>query len=501
MEDPFSDIAEYVEGIAAGGQGRIDEYELTGQPRLQPSASNIVAVKTFFPDMSNNLASDALNELHALRVFIGCPNIVQLLDVDIRIIDNEDEHEYQGVHASLMIPYYTSDLDVFIKTISFIERLKYSNDIINQLLTALAQLYHRGIIHRDIKPSNILMNYQYDKETKQLLSIPELYLADFGLSTQLSCNKAYRNLSTQSEAYTRAYRPPELFIDKPKYSEKADIWAAGITLAEFFMGSDLISPDSIYDSYVIQQILSKLQHPLPGDALNLQALQNLDIHDSIDVRKIFEENMSAFHFSAIPPETITLLTSMLAVNPDDRISITELIPNATLCKFIDMQLSRGESISLVKTSYYETVSELIRMSRTFKLMPRTCIAAIDLLDRYLHNYELQDDLLLVWSALLHLAANFIEIYAPELGDFMWFLKNKFTLNELRETEVSMLKDMDYIIISCEIDDYVHEVQNIPDVYLILDATYKLIDRDNIYAGSLPYSEIIQYFEIANKNFK
>lgn len=62
--------------------------------------------------------------------------------------------------------------------------------IAHQLSMALHFLRTFNIIHRDIKPENILLtgtqyNY-YDHLSKMHYTVPEVKLADFGLSTILS---------------------------------------------------------------------------------------------------------------------------------------------------------------------------------------------------------------------------------------------------------------------------------------------------------------------------
>src|SRR5437868_4411896 len=235
----FKNVSVFMSKIAEGQQGIVDKHRLLYNPQIQlPDLSGtrnlnlqFVAVKNFFSDDHGHISEIALRELHAFYLMMGCANIVQLLDVTSVIIHEE-------VVLRVMMPYHTSDLATFIKVIPFIERIKYAENIINQLLTGLYQLYYRGIIHRDIKPDNILMDYEYGSGSggsKELLFIPQVYIADFGLSIQLPCDRHYRNIDLSINVYTPAFRPPEILGEHSNYTDKADIWAMGITLLEYFI--------------------------------------------------------------------------------------------------------------------------------------------------------------------------------------------------------------------------------------------------------------------------
>ena len=93
-------------------------------------------------------------------------------------------------------------------------------DLGGQLMTRLTDLHNKGIIHRDIKPDNTLL------DSKGFLT-----LADFGGSEQTN------NAETRFDELvgTPPYLAPELLHGKD-YSFKADVWSAGITLAEMLTG-------------------------------------------------------------------------------------------------------------------------------------------------------------------------------------------------------------------------------------------------------------------------
>ena len=160
--DKFKDISIFYDELGSGFQSTVDLNKLINVPRIQPTDKNLVAIKNYKPDQFDDLDAGAIKELNILYRVMGCPHLIQLLDVDILIIN-------QKMILRMMIPYHTNDLTHFIKEISFDEKLKYVRVIIDQLLNALLQLSIKGIIHRDIKPDNILIDYEYDIDTNILL--------------------------------------------------------------------------------------------------------------------------------------------------------------------------------------------------------------------------------------------------------------------------------------------------------------------------------------------
>ena len=114
-------------------------------------------------------------------------------------------------------------------------------DILEQILQALHYLHDEmGIVHRDIKPENFLM---YNDKGRN-----KIKLIDFGFATYA------KNLEFMTEQIgTPNYSAPEIFEDKP-YTNKVDIWSAGIVLYNMING---MQPFSSNEKTLMDQVLHR----------------------------------------------------------------------------------------------------------------------------------------------------------------------------------------------------------------------------------------------------
>jgi serine/threonine protein kinase len=92
--------------------------------------------------------------------------------------------------------------------------------LIRQLCEALDYAHRQGVIHRDVKPSNCFV-----------LQNGRLKVLDFGIAASADQHPGQIQL-----VGTLPYMAPELFGSFPRYTEKVDIWAAGVTLYQLLTG-------------------------------------------------------------------------------------------------------------------------------------------------------------------------------------------------------------------------------------------------------------------------
>ncbi|KAF9974197.1 hypothetical protein BGZ73_002450 [Actinomortierella ambigua] len=89
--------------------------------------------------------------------------------------------------------------------------------IAQEIARGLAYIHHNGIIHRDLKSMNVLLTGRM-----------EVKLCDFGLATL----KVRSASSTTTLRGTIRWMAPELFVFRPTYSTKSDIYALGMVMWE-----------------------------------------------------------------------------------------------------------------------------------------------------------------------------------------------------------------------------------------------------------------------------
>ncbi|KAL0387120.1 UNVERIFIED_CONTAM: Serine/threonine-protein kinase PEPKR2 [Sesamum radiatum] len=99
--------------------------------------------------------------------------------------------------------------------------------IIKELMLAVRYCHEMGVVHRDIKPENIL-----------LTTSGQMKLADFGLAVRILDGQSLNGV-----VGSPAYVAPEVLLGN--YSEKVDIWSAGVLLHALLVGVLPFQGDSL----------------------------------------------------------------------------------------------------------------------------------------------------------------------------------------------------------------------------------------------------------------
>ncbi|XP_066351828.1 serine/threonine-protein kinase PEPKR2-like [Miscanthus floridulus] len=92
-------------------------------------------------------------------------------------------------------------------------------NVIKELMAVLKYCHEMGVVHRDVKPENVL-----------LTKAGRLKLADFGLAVRVAEGQQLIGV-----AGSPAYVAPEVLLGN--YSQKVDVWAAGVLLHVLLMGT------------------------------------------------------------------------------------------------------------------------------------------------------------------------------------------------------------------------------------------------------------------------
>lgn len=146
------------------------------------------------------------------------------------------------------------------------------------LLKALHYCHHViHVVHKDIKPDNIMIGHN-----------EEAVLIDFGLAVE--CAPDLHNSMVDMEAGTRMYFAPEILTAKPKFGEKTDVWALGVTMYEALTGI----------------------HPFAGSH-NMFALNALILENKVNFELIADE---------VARKTVK---KMMTVDPEKRAGVKDLL--------------------------------------------------------------------------------------------------------------------------------------------------------------------------------
>jgi len=160
-------------------------------------------------EMNNQLRS-VQKEIKSMKK-LNHVNVVRLLGYDLKC--NVD-----GKSAIVMVQELAQKGELFdylMHTNKFEQPLAIA--IFHQLIAALSVIHGAGIAHRDLKPENLLFDNDFN-----------LKIVDFGFSYIYKKGENPRTLM-RTELGTKGYMAPEI-LDHAKYTEAADIFAAGVIL-------------------------------------------------------------------------------------------------------------------------------------------------------------------------------------------------------------------------------------------------------------------------------
>eukprot|EP00062_Callorhinchus_milii_P002288 gi/632938326/ref/XP_007904570.1/ PREDICTED: G2/mitotic-specific cyclin-B2 [Callorhinchus milii] len=90
------------------------------------------------------------------------------------------------------------------------------------------------------------------------------------------------------------------------------------------------------------------------------------------------------------------------------------------------------------------VDWLIQVHSRFHLLQETLYMGIAIVDRFLQSQPVsRKNLQLVGVTAMLLASKYEEMYAPEIGDFVYITDNAYTKAQIRQMEILILKELDF----------------------------------------------------------
>jgi serine/threonine protein kinase len=305
-------------GLGSGTFGSVSSY-------YDNISRNFVALKK--QRIVDKINPEQTTDLkHILREI----NILLHLSPHLNILHMENFfRDHDNIY--IVTPYHKQTLTKLIyetkkfKTYLPLNKIK---TIISHILHGLKWMHFKGVIHADLKPDNIMDNNKTGN----------MEIIDFGSAKHFMGNQPYK-FKYGTDIVTATYRAPELFPNSAYYdcslTSSVDMWSVGVILLQLltpFYDEHDDSPFSItYErrKKYFQHINEKEPNAKDMEAWNTiyNVIVENAISDFIDKelytiskQKILTHIKKYSHLKQIPDDLLDLLFSLLALNPQKRLS-------------------------------------------------------------------------------------------------------------------------------------------------------------------------------------
>ncbi|XP_030655642.1 cyclin-dependent kinase-like 4 [Nomascus leucogenys] len=329
---------EKYEKLAEIGEG---SYGIVFKCRNKTSGQ-VAAIKKFVQSEDNPVTKKiALREIRTLKQ-LKHPNLVNLTEVfrrkkkiylvfeycDHTLLNELERNPNRLVIGALQFlnpsPYLVSQFQYLLScTYRLLDPDQTSviadaviKSVLWQTLQGLNFCHIHNYMHRDMKPENILI-------TKQGI----IKICDFGFARILIPGDAYTGYVA-----TRWYRAPELLVGDTHYGSSVVIWAIGCVFAELLTGQPLWPGKSDIDQlYLIIRTLGKIPRR--------QSIFNRFFHD-ISIPEPEDKETLEEKFSDTHPVALSFMKGCLKMNPDDRLTCSQLLESPYFDSFQEDQIKR-----------------------------------------------------------------------------------------------------------------------------------------------------------------
>ncbi|XP_039316363.1 mitogen-activated protein kinase 9 isoform X3 [Saimiri boliviensis] len=276
---------------------------------------NVAVKKLSRPFQNQTHAKRAYRELVLLKC-VNHKNIISLLNV---FTPQKTLEEFQDVY--LVMELMDANLCQVIHMELDHERMSY---LLYQMLCGIKHLHSAGIIHRDLKPSNIVVK-----------SDCTLKILDFGLA-----RTACTNFMMTPYVVTRYYRAPEVILGMG-YKENVDIWSVGCIMGELVKGCVIFQGTDHIDQW--NKVIEQLGTPSAEFMKKLQPtvrnyVENRPKYPGIKFEELFPDWIFPSESERDKIKTSQardLLSKMLVIDPDKRISVDEALRHPYITVWYD----------------------------------------------------------------------------------------------------------------------------------------------------------------------
>uniref|UniRef100_A0A1D1XE90 [RNA-polymerase]-subunit kinase n=1 Tax=Anthurium amnicola TaxID=1678845 RepID=A0A1D1XE90_9ARAE len=276
--------ADSFEKLAKIGQGT---YSNVYKARDLETGKVVALKKVRFDSLEPESVKFMAREIALLRR-LDHPNVIKLeglvisrVSCSLYLVFEYMEHDLGGLVASPDIKFSEPEVKCYMK----------------QLLSGLEHCHNRGVMHRDIKGANLLINNE-----------GILKIADFGLASSYDPNN--RRPMT-SRVVTLWYRPPELLLGATYYDFGIDIWSAGCILAELLSGKPILPGRTEVEQ--LHRIFKLCGSPSEHYWKKLKLPRATMFSPQQTYKRCVAET-----FSNLPPSSLSLIETLLAIDPEKR---------------------------------------------------------------------------------------------------------------------------------------------------------------------------------------
>jgi serine/threonine protein kinase len=173
-----------------------------------------------------------------------------------------------------------------------------------QLLSGLEHCHNNGVLHRDIKGSNLLIGND-----------GILKIADFGLSNFYD---PQNKIAMTSRVVTLWYRPPELLLGSTHYGVGVDLWSAGCIFGELLATKPIMPGRTEVEQ--VHKIFKLCGSPSEEYWKKSKFPNSTVFKPQHPYKRCLAET-----FKDIPPSALSLLETLLSIDPDKRGSATSAL--------------------------------------------------------------------------------------------------------------------------------------------------------------------------------